>query len=171
MRAIVCVDNRWGIGKNGKLLFHLPNDMKHFREYTKDCAVIMGRKTYESIGSPLKGRTNLILTSDPGIKRSESVVPFDNLSVLFETIRWHEVLGVRSDTFVVIGGSSVYRKLLPYCDEISVTYVHEQGDADTFIDNLDESENWVCSEKSEPFMDNGHLVEFRVYKNQDPGII
>ena len=162
MRAIFCVDEKWGIGKGNGLLFSLPKDMKFFRETTKGKVVVMGRKTLESFpgGQPLKGRVNIVLSSR---EPKEGTVGAKSLNELFQLLK-----GYPEDEVFVIGGESVYRALLPYCSEVYVTKVAADGKADAFVPDLDEEEAFVLAEEGEPVEDNGYTLRFCTYKNRAP---
>lgn len=162
MRAIFCADEKWGIGKDNGLLFSLPKDMKFFRETTKGKVVVMGRKTLESFpgGQPLKGRVNIVLSSQ---EAKEGTVGAKSLDELFELLKNYP-----EDEVFVIGGESVYNALLPYCSEVYVTKVAADGKADTFVPNLDEEEAFVLAAEGEPVEDNGYTLRFCTYKNRAP---
>lgn len=162
MRAIFCVDEKWGIGKDNGLLFSLPKDMKFFRETTRGKVVVMGRKTLESYpgGQPLKGRVNIVLSSR---EPKEGTVGAKSLNELLQLLK-----GYPEDDVFVIGGESVYRALLPYCSEVYVTKVAADGKADTFVPDLDEDEAFVLAAVGEPVEDNGYLIRFCTYKNRAP---
>ena len=126
MKLIVAVDKNWAIGKNNKLMWSIPADMKFFRETTKGNVVIMGRKTLESFpqGQPLKGRVNIVIKAVEESKKYEG------------------------DVFV-IGGESIYRAMLDQCDTALVTKIDHAYDADTYFPNLDEDANWQMTKISE----------------------
>ena len=138
MNAIVAVDKNWGIGKDGDQLVYIRADLKRFKELTTGHPVIYGRKTLATFpkGSPLKGRRNLLLskTAD-GIPGAE--VFHDIASLL---------IAAPDDSFV-IGGESVYKALLPYCDKVFVTKIDASYDADSFFPNLDSQEGWTVEEE------------------------
>ncbi|QUO33380.1 dihydrofolate reductase [Faecalicatena sp. Marseille-Q4148] len=138
MNLIVAVDKNWAIGLSNKLLVSIPADMKFFRETTSGKVVAMGRKTLESFpgGQPLKNRTNIILTKDQNYKVKDAVV----VGTLEEMIE--ELKKYPSEDIYVIGGESVYRQLLPYCDTAYVTKIDHVYEADTFFPNLDEMKDW-----------------------------
>ena len=117
MNLIANVDRNWAIGKNNKLLVRIPDDMKFFRQTTTGKVVVMGRKTLESFpgGMPLKNRTNLVLTSDPGYRVKDAVVLHSMEELRKELEKYPD-----EDVFV-IGGESVYRQLLPLCDVAHIT--------------------------------------------------
>lgn len=138
MNLIVAVDKNWAIGLSNKLLVSIPADMKFFRETTSGKVVAMGRKTLESFpgGQPLKNRTNIVLTKDLNYKVKDAVV----MGTLEEMVE--ELKKYPSEDIYVIGGESVYRQLLPYCDTAYVTKIDHIYEADTFFPNLDEMKDW-----------------------------
>ena len=138
MNLIVAVDKNWAIGLSNKLLVSIPADMKFFRETTSGKVVAMGRKTLESFpgGQPLKNRTNIVLTKDLNYKVKDAVV----VGTLEEMVE--ELKKYPSEDIYVIGGESVYRQLLPYCDTAYVTKIDHIYEADTFFPNLDEMKDW-----------------------------
>lgn len=119
MQAIVAVAPDWGIGDGAGMLYHLPGDLKYFREQTQGHTVIMGRKTLDSLpgGKPLPKRRNIVLTRDQSFARPGVYVCHDipELLSLLESLNDH-------DPFV-IGGGEIYRQLLPYCRRALVTRV------------------------------------------------
>lgn len=162
MKLIVAVAEDWGIGYKNKLLFSIPEDMKFFRETTKDSVVIMGRRTLESFPGkkPLKNRVNIVLTSHMDYKVEGAVTCFSAKDAAMIAKSYDKEL-------FIIGGARVYREFLPYCEKAYVTRVHSKADADSFFPNLDEKPEWVICEKSETIYDNGHEFEFCVYENQE----
>ncbi len=136
MNLIVSVDKNWGIGKNNKLLFSLKGDMEFFKEKTTGKAVIMGRKTLNSLpdGHPLKNRVNIVLTRDKAFKRDGVIVCHSVDEALEKTKTYPDVF--------VIGGGEIYKLLLPYCDTAYVTKIPQSADAEVFMVNLDEREDW-----------------------------
>lgn len=159
MKAIVAVDKNWGIGKNNDLLFSIPADMKFFRQTTLNKVVVMGANTLKSFpnGNPLKNRVNVVLSTK--LKREDCVI-VDNLEKLFEVLKTYE------EEIFVIGGASVYKTLLDYCEEILVTKVDADGNADLFFPNLDKLTNWKLIDESESLIDNGYSIKFTKYKNK-----
>ena len=159
IRAIVHADKKWGIGKDGDMMFSLPKDMKFFRETTSGNVVVMGGNTLRSFPGqkPLKNRVNIVLSR--GQVRDDCVIvrSFDQLKT--------EMKKRKNQEIYVIGGGEIYKELLPYCDEALVTKVDAIGKADTFFPDLDEDENFVCVYESEPIDDNGNRIRFTTYKN------
>ena len=144
MKIIVAADKNWAIGKNNKLMWSIPADMRFFRETTKGNVVIMGRKTLESFpqGQPLKNRVNIVITHDPSYKVKDAVV-VHSIEEAVEESRKYE-----GEVFV-IGGESIYRAMLPYCDTALVTKIDYAYEADTWFPNLDEDEEWEMTEEGE----------------------
>jgi len=138
MNLIVAVDSNWAIGCGNRLLVSIPADMKFFRDMTTGKVVAMGRKTLESFpgGQPLKNRENIVLTSAWDYKANGAVIVHSGREMLAE-LKQHN-----SKDIYVIGGESVYRLLLPYCDTAYVTKINHIYDADTFFPNLDEMDDW-----------------------------
>ena len=130
MYAIVAVDERWGIGRDNRLLFHLPADLKHFKALTSGHTVLMGRKTLQSLpgGRGLPGRRNLVLTS-------ERAFTAENAQVVHSV---EDAVRAAGEDAWVIGGESVYRQFLPYCSEVWLTQVLSAPPADCFFPSLED---------------------------------
>ncbi|HBA62816.1 MAG TPA: diacylglycerol kinase [Lachnospiraceae bacterium] len=145
MNLIVAVDKNWAIGHRNKLLVSIPADMKFFRETTSGKVVVMGRKTLESFpnGQPLKKRINIVLTGNPHTDIKDAVV-VHRIEALLEELKKYP-----SEDVYVIGGESIYRQLLPYCDTAYVTKIDHAYDADTYFPNLDADEEWQLTGVSE----------------------
>ena len=141
MNLIVAVDKNWAIGKENKLLVSIPQDMKFFRETTMGKVVVMGRKTLESFpgGQPLKKRTNIVITRDKNYSVKDAIVVHSVEEAL------EELKNYDSDDIYVIGGESIYRQMLPYCDVAHVTKIDHAYEADTYFPNLDEKEDWLVT--------------------------
>lgn len=144
MKLIVAADRNWAIGKNNKLMWSIPADMKFFRETTQENVVIMGRKTLESFpqGQPLKNRVNIVITRNPSYKVKDAVVVHSVEEAIEESRKYD------GDVFV-IGGESIYRAMLPYCDTALVTRIDYAYEADTWFPNLDEDEEWELTDEGE----------------------
>lgn len=119
------------IGKDGKLPWHLPNDLKMFKNLTWAMPVIMGRNTYDSLGKPLKGRVNIVITTRP-LTAGQGVVLAGSPE---EAMKRAEETGC-SEVFI-IGGGKVYEQFLPRTDRIYLTRVHTTVEGDTFFPVLD----------------------------------
>ncbi len=158
MRLIVAVSKNWGIGRENTLLFNLKEDMKHFKRMTTGKVVIMGKNTYLSLPvRPLKDRINIVLSKTALM---EDCITIRGLSELFDIIKQFN-----GDDVFVIGGASIYRMLLPYCDTAFVTKVDADAVADAYIDNLDELSEWECVEAIKGETEG---LTFCTYKNNCP---
>lgn len=145
MNIIVAVDSNWAIGHKNELLIRIPNDHKHFREETTGKVVILGRKTLDTFpqGLPLKNRTNIILSRNPGYQVKDALV-VHSVEELLQMAQPY-----RKEDLYVIGGESVYRQLLPYCHVAHVTKIDRAYEADTYFPNLDASPEWEITARSD----------------------
>ena len=136
MELIAAVYDNWGIGKDGTQPIALKADRKFFRETTKGAMVIVGRRTIEDFPGkqPLPGRVNVMLS------RSGTEIPGFRLC---RSIEEAMELAKTTDRVMVIGGGSIYRQLLPYCDVAYITKVHCNPDSDTFFPDLDADPQWA----------------------------
>ena len=144
MHLIVAVDKNWAIGKNNKLMWSIPADMKYFRETTKGNIEIMGRKTLESFpqGQPLKNRVNIVITNNKDYKVKDAVV-VHSIEEAIEEAKKYE------GTPYVIGGESVYRQLLPYCDVVHATRIDMEYQADAHIPIIEKDPEWIVTADSD----------------------
>ncbi len=145
MNLIVAADKNWAIGHENKLLVSIPADMKFFREMTTGKVVVMGRKTLESFpgGLPLKNRINVVLTKNMDYHVKDAVV-VHSVEETLEELKKYDTTDV-----YVIGGDTVYRQMLPYCDTAHVTKIDHAYEADTYFPNLDEEKEWELTADSE----------------------
>lgn len=145
MNLIVAVDANWAIGNKNQLLIRIPNDHKHFREETTGKVVVLGRKTLETFpqGLPLKNRTNIILSSNPDYQVKDAIVVHSVEELLEELKKYAQ------EDIYIIGGDSVYRQLLPYCDVAHVTKIDHAYEADAYFPNLDTDGNWEITAESD----------------------
>lgn len=132
---IVAVDEKGGIGKGQELLCHLPADLAFFKAQTMGKPIVMGRRTYESIGRPLPGRRSIVLTTQN--------IQIPNVQIAHST---EEALSLCQHDLevMVIGGSSVYKKLLPMAHHLYVTQIHHAFSADVFFPIFD-AKLWTVS--------------------------
>lgn len=144
---IAAISNDNVLGKDGKIPWHLSEDLKRFKSMTENHVVIMGQKTFESLNSvPLQGRFNIIMTNDwnfkvpegyPDDKKTEVMVAHDIESAL-------EIAEYYNDNSVeifVIGGGSIYRELMKYCYRLYITRIFKDFEGDTFFPEIEEV-NW-----------------------------
>lgn len=164
MKLIAAADRNWAIGKDGGLLASISEDMKFFRQMTTGHVVVMGRKTLESFpqGQPLPKRVNVVLTHKKDYKKRGTVVVHSE-----EELR-KELSKYKSDDIFVIGGGSMYRMLLPYCDTAYITRIDYSYEADTWMPNLEEDPNWHLVEEGEERACFDLIYHFTVYQNASP---
>lgn len=123
---IAAVGKNYELGKDNKLIWHFKKDMEYFKEVTTGKTVVMGRKTYESIGRPLPNRRNIVITSRM-LEGVETVKTID------------EILDMQDDIFI-IGGASIYSEFIKYADKIYLTLIDKEYDADTYFPTFDENQ-------------------------------
>lgn len=164
MNLIVNVTENWGIGFENRLLVSISADLRRFRRLTEGKTVILGRKTLETFpgGRPLKNRTNIVLTGNPDFTAEGAVIAHgeDGLFRLLRTLP--------RDELCVIGGASVYRLLLDYCDTAQLTKTYVNMEADAFLPDLDRLENWKIQSESEVYDENGIRFQYVDYVNLSP---
>jgi dihydrofolate reductase len=151
------------IGKDNRLLWHLPNDMAFFKNITWGMPVIMGRKTFESMGGPLKGRTNIVITSRRDYHSGDAVA----VSSVDDAIG--AALETDAKECYVIGGGEIYKLAWPITTRIYMTRVHAKLDGDTFFPAIDEKE-WKITSSSRFEADEKHAYPytFEVWQRIDP---
>ena len=150
---IVAAAENNAIGKNNQLLWHLPNDLKFFKNSTWGMPVIMGRKTFESVNKPLPGRFNIVITRQADWK-AEGVTVVSDLN---DAIKKAAETNCR-EAFI-IGGGEIYRQALAIAAKIYLTRVHASPDADTFFSAIDENE-WQLISRQEFAADDKHAVPY-----------
>jgi dihydrofolate reductase len=153
---VAMADNR-AIGKGNELLWHLPDDFKHFKAITMAKPILMGRKTYQSIGRPLPGRKNIVVTRDAAFT-ADGVLVVNSIDAALDA--------AKDDAEVmVIGGASFYQQMLPLADRLYVTRVHHRFDADTFFPEID-ADQWRLVEQTEHAADERHAFSFSFIEYQ-----
>ncbi len=159
MELIVAVYDDWGIGKDGTQPVALSADRKFFRETTRGAMVIVGRRTIEDFPGkqPLPGRVNVALT------RSAGEIP--GFTVCNSPDQAAE-LAKTAQRAMVIGGGSIYRQMLPYCDTAYVTKVHCKPESDTFFHDLDTDPQWVLEKVLQSGEENGVGYEMCLYRRK-----
>ena len=145
MNVIAAVDNHWAIGYQGSLLVRIPSDQKMFREMTEGKVIVMGRKTLETFPQkqPLKNRVNIVLSRNAEFTVKGALVVHSIKELMEELKKYDE-----EDIFVV-GGSSVYEQLLPYCDTAHITKIDYAYQADAYFPNLDAMPEWELTADSD----------------------
>jgi dihydrofolate reductase len=128
LSIIVAISENNAIGKNNQLLWHLPADLKHFKEITTGSTIIMGRKTYDSIGKPLPNRRSIVITRTSGLV-------IDGVEVVTSLVNAIELCKQDEEIFI-IGGAEIYHQALPLTTHIYLTRVHQSYEADVFFPAL-----------------------------------
>ena len=156
MNLIAAVDQNWAIGKDGDQLCYIPADLKRFQALTTGHAVILGRKTLATFpgGRPLKNRRNLILSRNAAFA-PEGAEVFSGMEDLLKA--------APADAFV-IGGESVYKALLPYCDKAYITKINRAWPADAFFPDLDADPSWQVTEEGEPLEHESLALRYVTYE-------
>ena len=159
MELIVAVYDDWGIGRDGTQPIALSADRKFFRENTRGAMVIAGRRTIADFPGqkPLPGRVNVALTRTP-----KEIPGFTVCTSPEEAME----LAKTAERATVIGGGSIYRQMLPYCDTAYITKVHVTPESDTFFPNLDAMEDWYIAETIQSGEENGIAYEVLLYKRK-----
>lgn len=160
--GIVCVDNKWGIGKKNDLLFHLKKDMQFFRQTTAESIVFCGYNTLLSFpgSKPLKGRSTICLCPE-GIERDDCfcIHNFDEAVKLVKEIS-------KTTNVFVIGGAMLYQSMLPYYDEVYVNKVDADGEAEVFFPDLDAYDRLRLHQLFSEVEDEGYKTRiYRYVKN------
>jgi len=150
---IVAASTNNAIGKNNQLLWHLPKDLKFFKNSTWGSVVIMGRKTFESVNKPLPGRLNIVVTNNAGWKAPDTLVT----KGLQEAIQL--ATAENFNEIFIIGGGEIYRQAMVLADRIYITRVHAVLDGDTFFPVIDEA-NWELTSKEDFKADEKHAYDF-----------
>lgn len=162
LALIVAIDSERGIGKNNDLMWHLPNDMKFFKETTQNQIVVMGRKNYDSIPEkyrPLSNRLNVVLTRNSDFHAPGCEV-FSSLESCLEYFKNEE-----ERTVFIIGGGEIYKMALESnrIDEMYITYIDKEYGADTFFPNFDTNQ-WESKEILSQEIDEKHEASFVIKK-------
>jgi len=150
---VVAMDTNGVIGKDNELPWRLPADLQHFKKTTMGKPILMGRKTWESIGRPLPGRTNIVITRDTGYQAEGCLV--------VNSIDAAMLAAGEQDEVMVIGGAEFYRQALPRTDTIYLTRIHETFEGDTVFPELNAAD-WREVERSDQSADekNPHDYSF-----------
>jgi dihydrofolate reductase len=156
MKLIAAVDENWGIGRDGDLLFHCPEDLHRFQQLTSGSIVVMGRKTWDSLPvKPLPNRTNIVL--------STKVEPRETDDYQWMTLENFLTKYKDAPNVFVIGGGQIYNQLLPYIKEAFITKFFADGKPDTYIKNLDVVSDWKLVSESPCYQWGEISYQFRQF--------
>ncbi|MGM0613260.1 MAG: type 3 dihydrofolate reductase [Bacteroidota bacterium] len=156
---IVAIAKNRVIGKNNQMPWHLPADLKHFKKITYGSPIIMGRKTFESIGKPLPGRKSIIISRQENLSLN-----FDSVEVVHSFSEAAKAANDYAEAFV-IGGSDIYQLALPFAEKIYMTKLDLEVEGDTYFPELD-SEKWTLVDEKHHQADaqNPHAYSFLIYE-------
>ena len=153
LSIIVAVAENNVIGKDNKLIWHLPEDLKRFKSLTTGHTIIMGRKTFESLGRILPNRKHVILCNDMELNiDNENVEVLENISMLKKYIDSEE------ENFV-IGGATIYKLLMPYANKLYLTLIHEKFEGDVYFPEINETE-WKIIEREKGLKDEKNPYDY-----------
>lgn len=154
---IAAIDENNGIGKENKLLCHLPNDMKHFKNTTTGHVVIMGRKTYESLGkyAPLPNRTNFVISRNPELVFEGATVYHSLNKAIVEALQ----LGVKE--VFIIGGGEIYKEAIKIAHKLYITKIHHTFEPDTFFPMIHTS-SWRETKREDFTADEKHAYDYSI---------
>ena len=143
---VVAMGRNREIGKENQLLWHLPKDLKHFKEITSNHPIIMGRKTYESIGKPLPNRTNIVISRKTDWFEEGILI----VGSIKEAIKFAKKI---DENIFIIGGGNIYEQTIDLADQLEITWVDATLEADTYFPKIDEKiwrkTDEICHEKDE----------------------
>lgn len=161
LSIIVAVAENNVIGKDNKLIWHLPEDLKRFKKLTTGHTIIMGRKTFESLGRILPNRKHVILCND-----MELNIEDENVEVLEDISMLKQYIDSTEENFV-IGGATIYKLLLPYANKIYLTLIHEKFEGDVFFPEIKEKD-WKVIETEKGLKDekNPYDYEYITYTRE-----
>lgn len=161
LSIIVAVAENNVIGKDNKLIWYLPEDLKRFKKLTTGHTIIMGRKTFESLGRVLPNRKHVILCND-----MELNIEDENVEVLEDISMLKQYIDSTEENFI-IGGATIYKLLLPYANKIYLTLIHEKFEGDVFFPEIDERE-WKIVETEKGLKDekNPYDYEYITYTRE-----
>ena len=150
--VIAAVSDDWGIGKNNDLLWHIPEDLRRFKQLTIGKCVIMGKRTWESLPrKPLPGRTNIVITDVPDECIDCSVTAYSIEDAISRCSQGSEAF--------VIGGGSVYRQFMPFADRLYITHVHLKAQADVWFPKIDKRK-WKVVQKQEHISEDEKKIPY-----------
>lgn len=158
---LVAMDQNRVIGKDNKLPWHLPADLKYFKELTMGHPIIMGRKTYESIGRPLPGRKNIVITRNKDYTA-------EGCTVIHSISEVKELEDKRNEELFVIGGAEIFEQTFSIADRLYITMIEETFEGDTYFPTFNEDE-WIVVSKEKGVRDERNVYEhyFLVYERKD----
>ena len=159
LSIIVAVAKNNVIGKDNQLIWHLPEDLKRFKEITSGHTIIMGRKTFESLGRVLPNRKHIILCNDADLNIND-----ENVTIVDDINRLGEYINKEEENFI-IGGATIYKLMLPKVDKLYITKINQEFDGDVYFPEISE-ENWKITQRAKGKKDekNPYDYEYITYE-------
>ena len=151
LSIITAMDQNRLIGRDNALPWHLPADLAFFKKTTLGKPILMGRKTYESIGRPLPGRQNIIISRDPEyqVEGCDSATSIEQALSMIEN----------NPEAMLIGGSSLYQQTIDLADKLYITYIHSQFEGDAWFPEIP-PQNWIESARENHFADDNNVYDY-----------
>ena len=160
LSIIVAKSKNNAIGKDNKLLWYIPDDLKRFKKLTTDHTIIMGRKTFESLGKVLPNRLHIVLTRDENYK-----IDNENVKIIHNTFQLETYIKAENENFV-IGGAQIYASLISKCEKLYITQINKDFIGDSYFPKINENE-WKIIEKIEgPKDENNFNYEYITYERK-----
>ena len=147
------------IGNQNKIIWNIPEDMKYFKEKTTNHVIIMGRKTFDSLGRVLPNRKHIVLTQNEMYK-----IDNENVKVVHSISEIQKYIEDENENFV-IGGAMIYKLLMPYCTKMYITEIDNEYDGDTYFPEIDKDE-WVEIKRTKGNTDENIKFDFVVYERK-----
>lgn len=153
LSIIVAVAKNNVIGKDNQLIWHLPEDLKRFKRLTTNHTIIMGRKTFESLGRVLPNRKHVILCND-----AEMNIEDENVEILDDISKLKKYKDSEEENFV-IGGATIYKLLMPYADKMYVTHINKEFEGDVYFPEISEND-WKITEREKGLRDEKNPFDY-----------
>lgn len=153
LSIIVAVAKNNVIGKDNQLIWHLPEDLKRFKRLTTNHTIIMGRKTFESLGRVLPNRKHVILCND-----AEMNIDDENVEILDDISKLKKYKDSEEENFV-LGGATIYKLLMPYADKMYVTHIKEEFEGDVYFPEISEKD-WKITEREKGLRDEKNPFDY-----------
>ena len=141
------------IGKDNKLIWHLPDDLKRFKALTTGHTIIMGRKTFESLGRVLPNRKHVVFTQNPDFKIND-----ENVEVVHSLLQIQQYIESEEEAFV-IGGAMIYGLLMPYVEKMYITEINQEFEGDTFFPKINQ-DSWEIIDRQKGVQDENNKLDY-----------
>ena len=155
LSIVVAMDSNNLIGDKNKIPWHIPGELKRFREITMGKPIVMGRKTHESIGKVLDGRQNIVLSSNLSYAK-DGIIVYNNFLDIMDNFSGH-------DEVMIIGGSEIYKIALPYTTKLYITHINKKYSGDTWFPDINYSQWKIINNQSFKNSDVGTEYSIKTY--------